>query len=444
MGSYASLMLDDIDILDNKSFIPDLWTSLFQKEDIQTYIEIEDDVVVLFDPHEHINDDDDKDEIEQFLLYKFCISTELAWKRLNVMGITPEIIENCFDDWRTARIKELNESIEDGDGDRYAYELEQLTSLNFAGWKAETKEYLTTRYTYEEIKEKPHDSIYRLMEDHFGSWLWFDGHTLLNIGAILLSLSDSKTLFLDFSALEHGGYLEERSEIVQNAKHCAFIEPRHLEPIIIMGEGSSDLIVLKKSLVALFPEMARYFEFFDHGPLNIDGGASYLVKFLKAFGGAKIQSRVIAVFDNDIAGHQARNQILDIGMPSTIRPICLPDIDLANNYPTVGPEGLHQSNINGYAVGIELFLGRSCLTVDGDLTRVRWTGFDRSTGGYSGSVEAKAQVMKNFNSRMSDGGTPEELKAEFPELVELWNAIFKAASEVNAYSILRFRGVIAR
>ena len=129
-------------------------------------------------------------------------------------------------------------------------------------------------------------------------------------------------------------------------------------------------------------------------------------------------------------------------MPSTIMPICLPNIDLAYNYPTVGPEGFHESNINENAVGIELFLGRSCLTVDGDLTRVRWTGFDKSTGGYSGAVEAKTQVMENYNTRMSVGGAPEELRAEFPELVELWNTIFTAASEVNAYSILRLRGVI--
>jgi hypothetical protein len=45
-----------------------------------------------------------------------------------------------------------------------------------------------------------------------------------------------------------------------------------------------------------------YFSFFNHAELSVDGGAVYLVKFLKAFAAARAPLRIVAVFDNDTAG----------------------------------------------------------------------------------------------------------------------------------------------
>ena len=43
----------------------------------------------------------------------------------------------------------------------------------------------------------------------------------------------------------------------------------------------------------------------------------------------------------------------------------MPDIELANNYPTIGPNGEEYMNINGRACSIELFLGKDVLSEDG-------------------------------------------------------------------------------
>ena len=75
-----------------------------------------------------------------------------------------------------------------------------------------------------------------------------------------------------------------------------------LEPTIIIGEGSSDIFILRTALAVLFPHLRDYFGFFEYEELRVDGGAGYVTKFLRAFGGARISSKIVAVFDNDTAG----------------------------------------------------------------------------------------------------------------------------------------------
>jgi hypothetical protein len=45
----------------------------------------------------------------------------------------------------------------------------------------------------------------------------------------------------------------------------------------------------------LYPHFTDYFGFFDHNELSVDGGASYLMKFLKAFAAARISTRMVAL-----------------------------------------------------------------------------------------------------------------------------------------------------
>ena len=86
----------------------------------------------------------------------------------------------------------------------------------------------------------------------------------------------------------------------------------------------------------LFPHLTDYFGFFEHDELRVDGGVGYLIKFSQAFAAARISSRMVALFDNDTAGREAFNRASELPLPSNIKVLRLPDIALAESYPSVG------------------------------------------------------------------------------------------------------------
>jgi hypothetical protein len=106
----------------------------------------------------------------------------------------------------------------------------------------------------------------------------------------------------------------------------------------------------------------------------------------------------------------------------------LPDIDIARNYPTVGPQGSHVMNVNGQAVSIELYLGRVALCTGGHLRPVRWGGYVGSVGAYQGEVEGKAVVESIFLQQLSYFSNPTEARVAHPELVSTWTMIFDAVA----------------
>src|SRR5947209_19699156 len=97
---------------------------------------------------------------------------------------------------------------------------------------------------------------------------------------------DTKEVIRDITALISGGWMKEDVRLCDEARKASALARPLLEPTIIVGEGSSDIKVLRLSLSALYPHLADYFGFFDHEELSVDGGANYLVKFLRAFGAA--------------------------------------------------------------------------------------------------------------------------------------------------------------
>lgn len=60
------------------------------------------------------------------------------------------------------------------------------------------------------------------------------------------------------------------------------------------------------------------------------------------------------------------------------------------------------------------------------LQPVVWSGFHKQAKRYQGAIENKEYVIKRFSKRMKEGGAPEDLRKEFPELDLLLNQIFCA------------------
>jgi hypothetical protein len=112
-----------------------------------------------------------------------------------------------------------------------------------------------------------------------------------------------------------------------------------------------------------------------------------------------------------------------------------PDTDLARHYPTIGPQGFHHADVNGRAAGIELYLGKAALSVDGALRPVRWTGYDQNAAKYQGEVEGKLEVQKAF----LDGIRGDTEISLYPELRSLLNVTLEAVSQAAEMSQSRAR-----
>jgi len=199
----------------------------------------------------------------------------------------------------------------------------------------------------------------------------------------------------------------------------------HAEKIIILTEGETDTRILRKSLESLYPHLKDFYSFIDFSNLKVDGGAPNRVANVKMLAGSGILNRVIALFDNDTAGLEACNILSKVSMPDNIKVLRLPDIEIAKSYPTIGPTGLMNFDINGKACGIEMFLGTDVLKDDkGVLLPVFWGGYNTKIRQYQGEVDQKGEIQKKFKKKVEKGVTP----VNSPELIVLWEHIFKTFS----------------
>ena len=400
MGSYCTIYFDDLEVCSAKSAVPDMFSAIFQESDR----------LVRASRYEG----DDAPEV----VYETTKDVVLA--RLALMGCTSQIARERLSRWITDERETWAEYALYGDGNgdgNWAEETaEALRKFTIEEWHTRVPQVLAGQHT----REEPVDVIDRHMRGH----LWFDD-SLVGFRALLDANPHVEKVTLDVSDLVGGGWLDVDERVCQGHRNDALrMEP--LAPTVILAEGRSDINILKRSLSILFPERQDYFSFFEHAELKVDGGASYLVKFLKAFAAARAPLRLVAIFDNDTAGRQAHRQAQDLDLPDNMILLRLPDTDLAKTYPTIGPQGFHAVNVNGQAASIELYLGRAALTVNGKLRRVRWTGYDKTANAYQGEVEEKDDVKQYFFQELRTLSHSTDAQKAFPELVTVWEAIFAA------------------
>lgn len=419
MGSYCSLDFDDLHIASFKSEVPTFIISLFQESDRQTVI-----ASLGEDPA-----DEAKDQEE---LVKYVCSRTVLLDRLDLLGITADAARLAFENWRNWEIESKTEW-EDREVDWFQSEVQSLQMLSYGLWRQRVPETLRTRFSGWSTPPVPFvDHVDRKMRESDEGWLFFPVDDFrLNVRGILEACSDIRLASLDVSDLINGGYIKKSARICDEARTAGAIKrSESLEPIVIIAEGSSDISLLRLSLGILFPEVRDYFGFFDYEELRVDGGASYITKFLRAFGGARILSRIVAVFDNDAAGRAEFAVAKSLPLPPNIKVVRLPDIDLARNYPSVGPQGAHAVDVNGTAASIELYLGQqNLIQADGRLTPVRWRSYNDRSRSYQGEVENKAEVVDRFRRNLAQIRSAEEAQALFPELTAIWKTIFEALKQ---------------
>jgi HEPN/Toprim N-terminal domain 1 len=358
MGSYCTLCFDNLEVCSAKSAVPDELCALFQESDRRT----------------RKSRDAEQDE-ESDVVYE--ASRDVILDRLALFGCTKTIANERFAAWLESERSRYASYI--ADGNWAADTMAALQALTPEEWCARVPGALAKQHNSDEA---------------------FD--------AVALDITD----------LIGGGWIGEDEAICAERRDADTLEPRPFAPVVIFTEGSSDIRILQRSLAILFPERQDYFSFFNHAELNVDGGAIYLVKFLKAFAAARAPLRIVALFDNDAAGLQAFRLAKSLNLPNNIIALRLPDIEIARAYPTIGPQGRHVVDVNGQAASIELYLGRAALSREGGLRPVRWTGYVQAATAYQGEVEDKADVEAAFTKAVVRFTDKAEARAAFPELAD--------------------------
>ncbi|MET4165832.1 MULTISPECIES: hypothetical protein [Gordonia] len=162
-------------------------------------------------------------------------------------------------------------------------------------------------------------------------------------------------------------------------------------PIIVVCEGKFDANILPRVLNLLIPDLAPYFRFWDMEGSKTAGGTDQVSKAVRAFAAAGIRNPVIAIFDNDAAGNVAQQRLIDAGqqglIPDYYHCLTLPNLDYLREFPTLGPTGLSNADINGRGASLEFYFGTSTLRDDaGELIRAVWSSQVGKNGPWQASL----------------------------------------------------------
>jgi hypothetical protein len=223
---------------------------------------------------------------------------------------------------------------------------------------------------------------------------WEELHEAFDDPRFALALTLARTrattpVTVDLSDLVLGGWLEGTELPHQAARSRLSTAISADGPVIVIVEGSSDARWLERALELAVPEVSHCFEFLDFHQHNPPGGVDRVVSLTKGMAAAGVMNRVVAVFDNDTAGQDAARHLAGSSLPERFSVVTLPDVSFAGTYPTLGPEGQHNGNVNGRAVSIEFMFGDQVLRdEDGSLFAVRWQSFIERASDYQGRLAA--------------------------------------------------------
>ena len=403
MGSSCELSFDAISLLSQKSHVPDEFVCLFQESDRRESPETDEESVSI----------------------GYFAPAEVVRQRLDLLGYTIGYARQHFQKWLEQERENYREYEEDEGGNWASETVAALQALNYEEWLSRARDVLLTRYDFTRPRDEYKDEIDRRMRDLQDDWLFYDANVLPIIRSLLEVFPEVREVALDIGALVGAGNIEANEKLCEERRTPDLQTRSDLQPTVILAEGSTDITVLKRSLQKLYPYLTDYFAFFDYEAPHVDGGTSYLVKFLRAFAAARINTNIIAIFDNDAVGLDAFNLASSPPLPANIKVARLPDTELARSYPTIGPQGEHDIDVNGKAASMELFLGRHNLsTEDGSLTPVIWNNYFHAARRYQGAINDKRRVLEQFLKETGEDKDFDYYRARFPELVVLWEHIF--------------------
>jgi hypothetical protein len=231
---------------------------------------------------------------------------------------------------------------------------------------------------------------------------------------------------LDCSRLVAEEWIDADVKLTEVAIDRLLAPARASEPIIVLTEGATDTRILSRSLQCLYPHLRGCYTFLDHEGFSTQSGTGGLGHLVKGLAASGMSNRVIAVFDNDTAGAVGVDVTQKQKYPKNFRILLLPPLERARSYPTLGPSGPVEMDINGKACSLELYLGPGALTGEDDaLIPVHWTGYESRLRQYQGVLLNKVEVQKRFLERL-EGAAVGSTAPEFDDMRAVLRMIMNA------------------
>ena len=368
MGSYSNLYINGYPIFTAKNTCyDDIIETIFLPSDYKEYER-------PINQRNKITWGDAYENEERYEIIKsFSSTSKICKERLELFGITYEKSKRDFE-IALAKIKEYEVySFAENNQVNYNIYLEAIKKI------VNSKEKVYHEYSYDnfELYLNEHELFIEEQSIILGLWSIF---SILPIEA---------KIEYDLTDIINGGWIDENPhELIQTEK------------IIVLTEGKTDTEFLKTGLQLFFPHLEGYYHFIDFENSRYEANASRLVHTIKSFVGSGIKNFIIALFDNDAAALKEINNLKKVKLPSNIKILQYPIIEWAKSYPSIGPTGLQNMDINGLAGSIEMYLGQDCLKESGNFIPIQWTGYIDSVGKYQGVLLKKAEVQKKFRKKV--------------------------------------------
>ncbi|HYR88452.1 MAG TPA: HEPN/Toprim-associated domain-containing protein [Terriglobia bacterium] len=435
MGSYCQLTCGGLYIGSSKDNIDPLVMTLYREGDKHVRR-----LVAGTPEYEKYYEAADLDDEVERMQVTYEITAAVARDRLEVMGFTLETVRRAFVAAVHRRLSELEEWAADDSRDLWTDDIDFFRRLTPDTWLEALREIrkrgLKPFYwrSDDELEQLP-PLLKRMLRRNDEYWYGcpvYDVRHAIRLALQTCELTDS--LVYDLTDLISGGDFDDDDSLTEYADGVLTADFASTRRVVVLTEGSTDKWVLEEAITLLSPSIRDYFSFMDFDNARIAGGAGALASTVKAFVGAGILNRVVAIFDNDTAASEALRSLDEVRLPSNFVVMQYPDLPLARSYPTLGPSGIVEMDVNGMAASIELYLGREVLTDSGgSLIPVQWKGYNNSVGKYQGEVLRKSEILGRFREKLTKAKSlaNDELQGDWEGLQIIINRLKTAFAAIQ-------------
>jgi HEPN/Toprim N-terminal domain 1 len=423
MGSYTEFSVDGYPLVETKSYAAPEVLAVFRESDKRVY-------------QRRLSERNrmtwgevkpENDELETVILYQ-ASAAKIA-QRLDIMGFSLQRAQQDFEHLRREHLEEIQPE-DDGLEDVWAESRAEIERLTFADFGENLCSVMRRKLRKVPFEDKDRSDVsggerYILdyNEDYLMGFFCSDTRFLIRLACALVP--PDAIVEQDLTEVVNAGYYQQEEAVCENAVRTLTEDYPANAKIIIVTEGSTDAAILREALGLLYPHLIEFYSFFDFDASRAAGGANQVVAVLKAFIAANISNKIVALFDNDTAAHEAARPLQRITLPKNVAVLHYPALESLRSYPTIGPTGTAPFDVNGLAGSIELYLGRDVLSSDHP---VQWRGFSEAMRVYQGEVMHKTSLQEKFwNKAERCRSNPELMKyADWLELDLIWKSIFVA------------------
>jgi hypothetical protein len=401
MGTYTELTVAEYPLISSKSEVVPELMAVFRESDRRVFVRrLSDRNRLVWGEPDAGDDQDSETAIE------YSCETRKVIDRLEVMGFGFRRVRLDFEAGRQSELEKYSSWAEEDSSDWFAEQWEFVKGLTFDGYVSALTTVIADGLRpvpFDDRKKEGLDLTVKYIlgdnDDYVLGFLGGDVRLLLRLACEVVE-PDTRVV-QDITALVDAGYYGSDEPVCEHATLALTAGHAENAPRIILTEGATDSAILKGALEILYPHLAEYYSFLDFDSSRSPGGAGSLVSVVKAFSGAGITNRVVALFDNDTASQEATRVLSAVPLRANIVVRHYPELALLGNYPTLGPSGLTSLNVNGLAASIELYLGEDILRDGGgELIPIQWRGYSQALHQYQGEVIGKNALHEAFRRKL--------------------------------------------